>query len=138
VIHDESDEVRGYAANMIFDADDKGSSSAAFSIDDIIAFHGGSVVEFEANCHTMVDGYLAASKELRSAAENPASGEFILRIAPDAHADALTAAARSGPVSTSGSSARWAGRHEGRLQRQPRAVKPDLSPGPKRSRVSCG
>jgi predicted HicB family RNase H-like nuclease len=43
-----------------------------------------------------VEGYLAASEALESAPEKPASGKVMLRIAPEVHAAALKAAARSG------------------------------------------
>ena len=69
---------------------------AYLDIDDIISFHGSSVSDFEANFHVAVDGYLAASKELGSPPEKPASGKLMLRIAPEVHAAALKAAARSG------------------------------------------
>lgn len=52
--------------------------------------------EFEANFHAAIEGYLAASNELGSAPERPASGKVMLRIAPEVHAAALKAAARSG------------------------------------------
>ena len=43
-----------------------------------------------------VEAYLSASKELGSDPEKPASGKLMLRIAPELHAAALKAAARSG------------------------------------------
>jgi len=87
---------KGYTASMIFDAEDKIIVGRVLDIDDIISFHGTSVGDFEANFHAAIDGYLAASKELSSAPEKPASGKLMLRIAPEVHAAALKAAARSG------------------------------------------
>lgn len=87
---------KGYTASMIFDAEDKVIVGRVQDIDDIISFHGESVAEFEANFHAAIEDYLAASKALGSAPEKPASGRVMLRIAPEVHAAALKAAARSG------------------------------------------
>lgn len=87
---------KGYTASMVFDAEDKVIVGRVQDIDDIIAFHGESVAEFESNFHAAIDDYLAASLELGSAPERPASGKVMLRIAPEVHAAALKAAARSG------------------------------------------
>ena len=87
---------KGYTARMVFDPQDKVIVGRVQDIDDIIAFHGESVAEFEANFHAAVEDYLAASQALGSPAEKPASGKLMLRIAPEVHAAALKAAARSG------------------------------------------
>ena len=87
---------KGYNASMIFDAEDKVIVGRVLDVDDIISFHGVSVAEFEANFHVAIEDYLAASKELGSPPEKPASGKVMLRIAPEVHAAALKAAARSG------------------------------------------
>ncbi len=87
---------KGYTTGMVFDAEDKVIVGRVLGIDDIISFHGESVAEFESRFHTTVEDYLAASRELGSAAEKPASGKLMLRIAPEIHAAALKAAARSG------------------------------------------
>ena len=87
---------KGYSASMVFDAEDKIIVGRVQDIDDIISFHGESVSEFESNFHAAIEDYLAASQELRSAPEKPASGKVMLRIAPEIHAAALKAAARSG------------------------------------------
>ncbi len=87
---------KGYTASMVFDAEDKIIVGRVQDIDDIISSHGESVAEFEANFHAAIEDYLAASRELGSAPERPASGKLMLRIAPEVHAAALKAAARSG------------------------------------------
>ena len=87
---------KGYSTSMVFDAEDKIVVGRVLDIDDIISFHGESVAEFEASFHAAIEDYLAASKELGSAPEKPASGKVMLRIAPEIHAAALKAAARSG------------------------------------------
>jgi predicted HicB family RNase H-like nuclease len=78
------------------DTEDKIIVGRVEDIDDIISFHGESVAEFEANFHAAIEDYLAASKELGSPPERPASGKVMLRFAPGVHAAALDAAARSG------------------------------------------
>lgn len=87
---------KGYTASMVFDAQDKIIVGRVLDIDDIISLHGESVSEFESNFQAIVEDYLAASKELGTAPEKPASGKVMLRIAPEIHAAALKAAARSG------------------------------------------
>ena len=87
---------KGYTASMVFDTEDKIIVGRVQDVDDIISFHGESVSVFESNFHAVIDDYLAASKELGSAPEKPASGKVMLRIAPEVHAAALKAAARSG------------------------------------------
>jgi len=87
---------KGYTASMVFDAEDKIIVGRVLDIDDIITFHGESVTEFESNFHAVIDDYLIAAQELGSAPEKPASGKLMLRIAPEVHAAALKAAARSG------------------------------------------
>lgn len=105
---------KGYTANMVYDADDKIIVGRVLDIDDIITFHGESVADFEANFHTVVEGYLAASEQLGSAPEKPASGKVMLRIAPEVHAAALKAAARSGA-----SLNKWAEAAIGKAARKP-------------------
>ncbi|MGE0809883.1 MAG: type II toxin-antitoxin system HicB family antitoxin [Immundisolibacter sp.] len=87
---------QGYTASMTFDAQDKVIVGRVLGIDDVIVFHGESVAEFEIQFHAAVDAYITASNELGSPPEKPASGNVMLRIAPDVHAAALKAAARSG------------------------------------------
>ena len=87
---------KGYTASMVFDGDDKIIVGRVLDIDDIIAFHGESVSEFEANFHAVINDYIAACAKLGSKPERPASGKLMLRIAPGVHAAAVKAAARSG------------------------------------------
>ena len=87
---------KGYTAGMNFDTEDQVIVGRVLDIDDIIAFHGESVAEFQTQFHAAVDAYLAASIALGSEPDKPASGKVMLRIAPEIHAAALKAAARSG------------------------------------------
>ena len=87
---------KGYTASMIFDAEDKIIVGRVLDIDDIISFHGESVSEFEVNFHAVIDDYVSACEQLGSVPEKPPSGKLMLRVAPNVHAAALKAAARSG------------------------------------------
>ncbi len=105
---------KGYTASMVFDAEDKIIVGRVLDVDDIISFHGESISEFESNFQTCVEDYLAASQELGSPPEKPASGKVMLRIAPAIHAAALKAAARSGT-----SLNKWAEGALGKAARKP-------------------
>jgi predicted HicB family RNase H-like nuclease len=105
---------KGYTASMVFDAEDKIIVGRVLDIDDIISFHAESVSAFEASFHAAVDAYLAASRQLGSSAEKPASGKVMLRIAPEVHAAAIKAAARSGT-----SLNKWAEAALGKAARRP-------------------
>lgn len=105
---------KGYTASMVFDAEDKVIVGRVLDVDDIISFHGQSVAEFESSFHAVIEDYLAASKELGSPPERPASGKVMLRIAPEVHAAALKAAARSGT-----SLNKWAEAALGKAARKP-------------------
>lgn len=87
---------RGYTASMTFDTADKVIVGRVLDIDDILTFHGESIAEFEANFHTVVDGYIAACEALGGEPEKPASGRMMLRVSPEVHAASLKAAALSG------------------------------------------
>ena len=111
---------KGYTASMIFDADDRLIVGRVLDIDDIIAFHGESITEFESNFRVVVDDYIAASEARGTQPEKPASGKLMLRIAPTVLAAALKAAAQSGT-----SLNKWA---EQALGTAARSVKPVVHP----------
>ena len=87
---------RGYTASMVFDEEDKIIVGRVLEIDDIISFHGESVTEFELNFYAAINDYIAACAQLGGKPEKPASGKLMLRIAPEVHAAAVKAAARTG------------------------------------------
>lgn len=87
---------KGYKASMVFDPEDKIIVGRVLGIDDIVSFHGESIAEFEERFHDAVDEYVAACAALDSQPEKPASGKLMLRVAPQIHAAAVKAAARSG------------------------------------------
>lgn len=87
---------RGYTAHMDFDPDDKIIVGRVLDIDDIISFHGTSVVEFEQAFQSAVDGYIHACEQLNQRADKPASGRLMLRVNPSVHAQVVKASAKSG------------------------------------------
>ena len=87
---------RSYTARMDFDTEDKIIVGRVIDIDDIITFHGSSVVEFEAAFNSAIDSYILACKQLGQAADKPASGRMMLRVNPAVHAAAVKASAQHG------------------------------------------
>lgn len=107
---------KGYRTSIAFDPEDKIIVGRVLDVDDVISFHGESVAEFEARFHSAIDEYIAACAKLASEPEKPASGKLMLRVAPQVHAAALKAAARSGM-----SLNKWAEGALGSAARQARA-----------------
>ncbi len=87
---------RGYKASLEFDQNDNILVGRVLDIDDIICFHGESVMTFTAAFQEAVDDYVAACERLGQAPEKPASGRLMLRVDPVVHAAALKAAAHNG------------------------------------------
>jgi len=87
---------KSYSAIMTYDQDDKILVGRVVNIDDIIAFHGRSVEEFETAFHESIDDYIEACGKLDQKPEKPASGRLMLRIPPTVHAAAVKAAAHEG------------------------------------------
>ncbi|SDY28508.1 Predicted nuclease of the RNAse H fold, HicB family [Allochromatium warmingii] len=87
---------RGYRASLTFDPDDRILVGRVLDIDDIIAFHGESVSEFEQAFHDAVDSYLEACEQLDQEPNQSASGQLLLRIPPKVHSAVLAAAKQSG------------------------------------------
>ena len=86
----------GYIASLEFDPDDNIQVGRVLGIDDLICFHGDSVVEFTEAFHDAVDDYVSLCKKLGQAPEKPASGRLMLRVNPVVHAAELKAAAHTG------------------------------------------
>jgi predicted HicB family RNase H-like nuclease len=58
---------KGYAARMIFDAEDKIIVGRVLDVDDILTFHRASASEFETNFHAVMEDYISACEQLGSA-----------------------------------------------------------------------
>ncbi len=82
----------GYSARVEFDAEDRVFVGHIAGIRDIVGFHGASVDELEAAFHEAVDDYLAACEKLGQSPDKPYTGRVMLRLPPEVHARASTAA----------------------------------------------
>ncbi|MGI4797088.1 MAG: type II toxin-antitoxin system HicB family antitoxin, partial [Janthinobacterium lividum] len=87
-------------------------------INDVVGFHGESVVELVAAFHEAVDDYVETCRKTGKTPERPYSGRVMFRVEPTTHARAALAAQLRG-ISLN----QWA---EEALHRQAEA---DLTPG---------
>lgn len=87
---------KGYTAHIEYDGEDHIFVGRLASIRDIVSFHGTSVDELEQAFRNSVDDYLDACNKLGQSPNKPASGRLMLRVPPDVHRAALTAAQVSG------------------------------------------
>jgi predicted HicB family RNase H-like nuclease len=87
---------KGYRARIEFDAEDRIFVGHIAGIRDIVGFHGESVRELEAAFHEAVDDYLKACAKLKQPPNKPYSGRVMLRLDPELHARASTAAQLAG------------------------------------------
>ena len=99
---------------MVFDTEENIIVGHVLGIEGFISFHSETIAEFESNFHAAIEEYLAASQELGSSPEKPASGKLMLRISPEIHAAAIKAAAQSGT-----SLNKWAEEALGKAARKP-------------------
>jgi len=87
---------KGYFATVEFDSEDHIFVGHVVGIRDVVGFHGESVVGLESAFHEAVDDYLAACEELGQEPNRPYSGNLMLRIPADVHANVAAAAKASG------------------------------------------
>ena len=87
---------RGYSARVEYDAQDKLFVGHLAGIRDIIGFHGKSVTQLEKAFREAVDDYLATCEKLDQKPDKPYSGRLLVRVAPELHARASSAAHRKG------------------------------------------
>ena len=87
---------RGYSARVEYDAQDKLFVGHLAGIRDIIGFHGKSVAQLEKAFRETVDDYLATCEKLDQKPDKPYSGRLLVRVAPELHARASSAARRKG------------------------------------------
>ena len=91
-----------YTARVEYDSEDRIFVGHIVGIRDIVSFHGGDVDELETAFHESVNGYLKACARLKQKPNKPYSGKLMLRLPPEVHAAAATAAEVAGRVSTNG------------------------------------
>ena len=87
---------RGYHARVEYDGDDEIFVGHLAGINDVVGFHAGSVAELKAAFHETVDGYVEACAKIGKKPQKPYSGQLMVRVAPEVHANAALAAQLSG------------------------------------------
>lgn len=87
---------KGYSARIEFDAEDRIFVGRVAGIADLVSFHGDTVDNLVNAFYEAIDHYITASEKLGRPAQKPASGKLMLRVPPDVHAAAVTAADAAG------------------------------------------
>ncbi|MGI2027305.1 type II toxin-antitoxin system HicB family antitoxin [Endozoicomonas acroporae] len=87
---------RGYIARVEYDDEDRIFVGHLAGIKDIVGFHGSSVDELETAFHEAVNDYIAISEKTGRPLQRPYSGNLMLRVSPEVHAAAATAAEAKG------------------------------------------
>jgi predicted HicB family RNase H-like nuclease len=83
---------KGYAAAIQFDADDEIFFGRLAGIRDVIGFHADTVADLKAAFHAAVDDYIASCAKLGRPAQRPYSGQIMVRVDPQVHANVAIAA----------------------------------------------
>ncbi|HMY98612.1 MAG TPA: type II toxin-antitoxin system HicB family antitoxin [Burkholderiaceae bacterium] len=87
---------KGQTARIEFDARDNLLVGRLAGITDVVSFHADNVADLRAAFEEAVDDYLDTCARLGKAAQQPASGRLMLRVPPEVHSAALTAAELAG------------------------------------------
>ena len=87
---------KGYIARVEYDSEDRIFVGHLAGIKDIVGFHGSSVDELETAFQEAVNEYLAISEKTGRPIQRPYSGNLMLRVTPEVHAAAATAAEAKG------------------------------------------
>lgn len=87
---------QGFRARVAFDEEDEVFVGQIAGINDVISFHGETVLALKAAFHEAVDDYIAACRAIGKEPEKAYSGKLMLRIDPDIHAQAALAAELAG------------------------------------------
>ena len=87
---------RGYTARVEFDPRDKIFVGRVLGIQDIITFHGETVVKLTVDFRAALDHYLADCKTTGRKPLKPYSGKLMLRIPQEVHAHVALAAKAHG------------------------------------------
>lgn len=83
---------KGYTGSVEYDPDDRIFHGSVDNITDIVTFQGDSVDELEKAFRDSVDEYLEFCAEDGVEAQRPCSGKFVLRVSPEMHREAASAA----------------------------------------------
>lgn len=87
---------KGYTGVFAFEPDDDAFHGEIAGIRDVVHFSGRSVDELRASFQEAVDDYLATCAEIGRTPDKPYSGRFVVRVSPEVHRLAETAAKASG------------------------------------------
>ncbi|MBV7336345.1 type II toxin-antitoxin system HicB family antitoxin [Chloroflexi bacterium TSY] len=87
---------KGYAAHIEYSEEDGCLIGHIAGIQDVVGFHGDSVVELRAAFEEAVDDYLETCERLNRSPQKSYSGRIMLRVSPEIHASIATAAEASG------------------------------------------
>ncbi len=87
---------KGYPARVQYSEEDGCFVGHIVGINDIVGFHGDSVIELRQAFEEAVDDYLETCEKLGRAPQKPYSGNLMLRIPPDVHAAVAAAAEVTG------------------------------------------
>jgi predicted HicB family RNase H-like nuclease len=87
---------KGYSARIDYDGDDEIFHGHIVGISDVISFHGTTVDTLREAFHEAVDDYVATCKKIGKAPLKSYSGNLMLRIDPNIHANSVIAAELAG------------------------------------------
>jgi predicted HicB family RNase H-like nuclease len=83
---------KGYQARVVFDAEDGLFVGRLSGIEDVVGFHADSVAGLHAAFDAAVDDYLETCRANARTPRKRFSGQLMLRISPEIHAEAALAA----------------------------------------------
>jgi len=83
---------KGYAARIEYSEDDICFVGRIIGIKDVIGFHSDSVKDLQIAFKEAVDDYLETCEKIGQSPNKPYSGKILLRVPPEVHAAAATAA----------------------------------------------
>ena len=87
---------KGFAARIEFDAQDGLFVGHLAGINDIVGFHADTVGDLKTAFEEAVEDYVEACAAAGKSPEKPFSGNLMLRVSPDVHAQAALAARLAG------------------------------------------
>ena len=87
---------KGYRAAVKYDDEEDVLYGEVAGTRDVITFQASSVEQLKREFEFSIDDYIAFCKEKGLEPEKPCSGNISLRISPELHSAALSAAAREG------------------------------------------
>lgn len=87
---------KNYIGTVEYSEDDECLFGRIIGINDIVTYEAQSVTELRLAFQESVDDYLEHCKELGKEPNKPYSGRFVLRVAPELHADVAMKAQKQG------------------------------------------